>query len=114
MDLAIYIQQSSNHDDLARFFSIAWGLWRRRNKVIYEKVVVEPKVAIEEALVIHNILQQKTVVTQLIQPRNCSWQPPSEVWFKLNTDGTIFFTTKRWVLEQYCKTRRANPFLRRA
>lgn len=26
IDLALYIQQSGNHDDLAHFFSIAWGL----------------------------------------------------------------------------------------
>lgn len=37
-------------EDLAKFFIIAWGLWSRRNKYIYENINIPPQAAIEKGL----------------------------------------------------------------
>lgn len=40
-DLAFQTQQVGNLEDLARFFTMAWALWYRRNKLVHEKVELE-------------------------------------------------------------------------
>lgn len=67
MELAIKIQQSGNLEELAWFFSIAWELWRRRNKLVYERVKIEPKAAIEEFLAYNTSYNKRMCPHNMLQ-----------------------------------------------
>lgn len=49
-ELAMWMRNHRKMDELTSFFIIAWSLWGRRNKWIFEKLLVDPKTTIEQGL----------------------------------------------------------------
>lgn len=58
MELVHLILSNGTVKELAKFFCIAWGLWGRRNKMIFEQCCIPPKQAIGNALAVKESFQQ--------------------------------------------------------
>ncbi|KAF5442204.1 hypothetical protein F2P56_034891 [Juglans regia] len=95
VDLALHICQRKDKDMLALFFSIAWGLWYRRNKMAYDKVVINPKQVVGFVL---NILKNHKEIRGICSSQlkqHLKWKPPPLDVLKLNTDGAMFTDLRR-------------------
>lgn len=93
LDIARWVSDHSEH--LNRFFCIAWGLWGRRNKMIYEKLHSNPTLAIEGALAIKENFQHLTSLPLSLNLLRSCWQPPPPDYDKFNVDGALFFKQKK-------------------
>lgn len=85
------VKSYGTHWELEKFFLIAWRIWGKRNKIIYEEVLVTPKVAVEQALSIQDFFIECSKVSMRDERNVECWQPPLEGWFKLNVDGALGF-----------------------
>lgn len=93
LDIARWVSDHSEH--LNRFFCIAWGLWGRRNKMIYGKLHSNPTQAIEGALAIKENFQHLTSLPLSLNLLRSCWQPPPPDYDKFNVDGALFFKQKK-------------------
>lgn len=87
---AKWIRNRGRAELLAQVFVFAWGLWGRRNKWLYEKIVQQPKAIFYQAfsqLAFFTKFRQNTNPT--LKTLGC-WQPPKNGSFKLNTNGENF------------------------
>lgn len=88
-EMTEFIVQIGNEEDLAKFFTIAWGLWSRRNKMIYVNINIHPEAVVEKALFIKLLYKECNEVYSNTKKKG-GWTPPSNDFLKLNTDDTIF------------------------
>ncbi|XP_042939548.1 uncharacterized protein LOC122274586 [Carya illinoinensis] len=90
VDLARWAWDKGGISDLENFFLIAWDLWYRRNKKMFEEKDLLP-----EQVIVHALSLQKGFHDMRCLPNKpsnlfCSWSPPQEGVLKLNVDGAIF------------------------
>ncbi|XP_041001634.1 uncharacterized protein LOC121247334 [Juglans microcarpa x Juglans regia] len=89
-DLANLALDRGADELLTKFVIIAWGIWYRRNKFLYEQVSMQISVVVNNALNIqHKQLQVFDVSNKKIH-RVVSWNPPPIGFLKLNVDGAMF------------------------
>lgn len=69
------------------FFLIAWGIWYRRNKMVHDKLCVEPKQVIEYALSMLKIHKELKDIPSTVAGSH----PGPQGYLKLNIDGAILF-----------------------
>lgn len=48
MDMALHLKGVGGTEHMAKFFALAWGLWGRRNKFIYEKILIDKVMIVKE------------------------------------------------------------------
>lgn len=79
---------------LETFFVLVWGIWQRRNKNIFERVLISPKGAMEQALYFQEFFTECSTVPKGYEEGVSCWQSPLEGWFKLNVDEALFFDSQ--------------------
>lgn len=90
LDLDKWLLYRGSKEEFESFFMLAWGFWRR-NKKLYEEVLIQPKDAIEWSLSIYSLYIDCSSALTPKLGRIRAWQPPPEGWFKVNIDVTLFF-----------------------
>ncbi|XP_042962413.1 uncharacterized protein LOC122296675 [Carya illinoinensis] len=76
-------------DNLSIFFTVAWGIWYKRNKFFHDQIVVSPHNATEHAL---SLLKNYKVVYKKNRRQVqdfYQWKVPQEDFLKLNVDGSL-------------------------
>lgn len=72
-------------------FYYCLGVWGRKNKKIFEKLSLMPKYVFSQALSNLDFYAECYKASQVETKRVGCWLPPPENFFKLNTDGALFF-----------------------
>lgn len=83
------ILKIENEDEGAKFLTIAWSFWRRRNKLVYEDLHIHPQEAIEKALSLY--VAYKDCGSMHCNRSRVAWKLLPNGYFKLNVEGIIFF-----------------------
>lgn len=94
VELAVWVKQRKGPNALILIFLIAWCLWGRRNKKVYENTLIDPFYAIEIAIFNQNLYRNVCRTTPEGFKRLGYWQPLQANAYKLNTGGALFFDTK--------------------
>lgn len=66
MDMALHLKGVGGTEHVAKFFTMAWWLWGRRNKFIYENVFIDPRTSIKKALWLKNYIKTFLIVRDLV------------------------------------------------
>lgn len=91
MCTTLSLAEKGSLNDLKTFFTIAWEFWFKRNKMAHDKNCMELIQVIDHVLPVQK-LHQQLEESKTIKDKLCYyWQNPSEGYFKLNVDGTLFF-----------------------
>lgn len=75
---------------LASFFTIAWGLWGLRNKMIYDHKNFHPHTSIALSLKLFYKEADLVKIKKKTVNSPC-WSSPPNGFLELNVDGTICF-----------------------
>ncbi|KAG7967769.1 hypothetical protein I3843_08G116200 [Carya illinoinensis] len=91
-DLANLARDRGSHDVLATFLVVAWGLWNRRNKFIYEDASLTINTAVNNALSLKQEYSKVQVFHGFDKRINhvVYWHAPPIGYLKLNVDGATF------------------------
>ncbi|CAL5401578.1 unnamed protein product [Camellia sinensis] len=81
-----------DESNLGLFVALCWGIWQRRNQVIFceTHVSVEATVAMFCNLVSDFGQVQQRIQGPMLRDRVVRWCAPAEGWFKINFDGAWF------------------------
>lgn len=83
------------NDEIGRLFMIAWGLWNKMIKKVFENKLIHLEKAINQALsLLQDIKNQPDIIAKLSLNRT-SWIAPTSDTLKLNVDGDIL-TQQQW------------------
>lgn len=99
MKLALWVKNKGIVVDFKTFFVIAWSLWGRQNKSLYEQLNESPTSTIEGALDFTSIYLNCSKAPRSELKHISKWQPPPSSYFKLNVDGTLFFDQLKTIWE---------------
>ncbi|KAF5471637.1 hypothetical protein F2P56_008414 [Juglans regia] len=90
LDQVWLVLDRGNATDLTMFFLIGWSLWNRRNKMMMEKIVIDPLAAVNHALSLQKTFIQLKTSNAMGRGKLCKWKPPPPGFLKLNVDGAMF------------------------
>lgn len=92
LELAVWVWERKEPEVFTLFFIIAWSLCGRRNKGLYEHSICTLEFVIETALANQSLFKEVSVTPLKEIKRLGCWTPTN--FFKLNTDGALFFDRK--------------------
>lgn len=91
LELVIWVKSRGVVEEFERFFVIAWSLWERRNKKLYEKKKESPSSTIERALAYYSLFVDCSDSLRRDLKKLSHWQPPPISYYKLNVGAALFF-----------------------
>lgn len=90
LEIAIWAINSGKTEMLPHFFVLAWGVWSKRNKWLYEHSQTHPKAAFDKAFPLQLFFSKCCrASTPNLNSTGC-WQPPDNDFLKLNTNAVLF------------------------
>ncbi|XP_041011374.1 uncharacterized protein LOC121255162 [Juglans microcarpa x Juglans regia] len=88
--VAAQLARRNKSSKIEKLFLGAWGLWYRRNQLIYENEQLSPEQALDHPLsVYHEYKIAAEEQNKGLMPQ-CRWKPPPSRVPKLNIDGALF------------------------
>ncbi|XP_042974894.1 uncharacterized protein LOC122306534 [Carya illinoinensis] len=91
-EVILEVKNKGNEEDLMKFIAMAWGLWYKRNKFIYDNSSLQFSSVLSTALSMQSEFKQVQILNKGNRelPKVLSWKPPPEGSLKINIDGAIF------------------------
>lgn len=90
LDVMLVLQKEERMEGMEMVLMIAWGLWNRTNKEVFESVTVHLDEAVSDALFLMQDFQNSPKAPISPNRSNILWFAPSTGALKLNMDGVIF------------------------
>lgn len=105
MDMALHLKGVGGTEHMAKFFVLAWGLWGRRNKFIYEKILID------KVMIVKELYQDFSNSSGSSMKQKCSCQPPADDYLKSSVDDTIFFDHNKAVIRVILKNNKRETIM---
>lgn len=90
-----WLQQYLGNGELNSIVTIAWGLWHRRNKMVFLNEVISSVEEADHALSLLTDYENNTVTSIKLSLSNQVWTALALDILKLNVDGAIFAKHQR-------------------
>ncbi|XP_042964631.1 uncharacterized protein LOC122298851 [Carya illinoinensis] len=90
VQIILQLALSNKVREMEQMVLYTWGLWHRRNKLLFEQQRLSPQQVMDHAFSLQQ--EQKLAIAEQRKGFKpvCNWTPPQARAFKLNTNGAIF------------------------
>ncbi|XP_042962749.1 uncharacterized protein LOC122297028 [Carya illinoinensis] len=91
-EIVLEVKERGNEEGVLKFIAMAWGLWYRRNKFIYDNSFLQFSSVVSTALSMQSDFKKAQLLESSSRdtPRVLIWKPPPQGSLKMNVDGATF------------------------